>query len=172
MLDRRDGTILFVLTLFLFGLVHVAALGETPVDRTIITVYQNGPSLVVGREEVELDRGVNELVRVIPPSTLTETIFLDSPDGTVKNFRVVPPVNKESSLLERFVGEEIAVYKSGDDGAPVEETLVDLVSGSPHRSPRSISFFDVSPARSAAWHPRFPHTPSSLRLHLSSLLLC
>ena len=131
MLDRRDGTILFVLTLFLLGLVHITALGETPVDRTIITVYQNGPSLVVGREEVELDRGVNELVRVIPPSTLTETIFLDSPDGTVKNFRVVPAVNKESSLLERFVGEEIAVYKSGDDGAPVEGTLVDIVSGKP-----------------------------------------
>lgn len=156
MLDLRDRSILFVLTLFLFGLVQVTALGEAPVDRTIITVYQNGPSLVVGREKVELDRGVNELIRVIPPSTLTETIFLDSPDGTVKNFRVVPPANKESSLLERFVGEEIAVYKSGDDGALVEGTLVDLVSGKPLlkssdgefsliREPSEYRFESISP---------------------------
>lgn len=131
MLDRRNGSILFVLILFLFGLVQVAALGEAPVDRTIITVYQNGPSLVVKKEEVEFDQGVNELTRVIPPSTLTETIFLDSPDGTVKNFRVVPPVDQESSLLKRFVGEEIVVYKSGDDGAPVEGILVDFISGKP-----------------------------------------
>ncbi|MFW6006022.1 MAG: DUF4139 domain-containing protein [Candidatus Bipolaricaulota bacterium] len=130
MLDRKDGSILFVLTLFLLGLVQLTAFGEVPADRTIITVYQNGPSLVVKREGVELDQGVNELSRVIPSSALTKTIFLDVPDGTVKNFRVVPSVNKESGLLERFVGEEIAVYKSGDDNS-VEGTLIDLIGGKP-----------------------------------------
>ncbi len=149
----------FPVFLFCFLLfVGLSSVGVYPAERTFITLYQNGPSLVVIHEEVELERGVNRLSRPLPSSADAETVFITSSRGKVDRSSVVPALGSEGRLLEELVGTKLTVIGSGNPEYSVEGTLVGTLGGSPVlktsegeikliKNPGGYQFEGLSPSR-------------------------
>ncbi|MCF7889820.1 DUF4139 domain-containing protein [Candidatus Bipolaricaulota bacterium] len=121
---------------FVFGLVLVLSLGIQPAKcysetRKIITLYQSGPSLVIEKEDVKLEEGLNRLTRKLPASVVTRTVFTSSPGASLRSSRTVPAVNSQDGLLKELIGTEVSVIKRGSPETALEGTLVGIFSGKP-----------------------------------------
>lgn len=118
------------------GLVLILSFGTTAkLDdsgaRKTITLYQNGPSLVIMKEGVKLVGGTNSLTRSLPATVVPETVFTASPDVSLKTAKTIPAVNSEERLLEELVGTRISLIKSGTPDIVIEGILVGIFSGKP-----------------------------------------
>ncbi|MFB6290152.1 MAG: DUF4139 domain-containing protein [Candidatus Bipolaricaulia bacterium] len=121
---------------FYFGLMLCLSLGLMGVNGysetgKIITLYQNGPSLVVENEKVKLEEGLNGLTRPVPGSVVAETVFATSPEATLRTSEIISAIDSESKLLKELIGTTVSVVKSKDSGTLVTGTLVNVLNGRP-----------------------------------------
>lgn len=100
-------------------------------EKSILTLYQNGPAGLVRKEEVDLGPGTNVLTRTIPERARTSTIFLDSPDVTLKGITIEPEIKGEKGMLEARIGNPLEVKASGVEDTWIEGMLVAVVEGKP-----------------------------------------
>ncbi|MBS3788071.1 DUF4139 domain-containing protein [Candidatus Bipolaricaulota bacterium] len=121
---------------FVFGLVLVISLailageGYSEPDK-IVTLYQSGPSLVIDKEEVKLDGGLNKLTRRLPETVVTETIFTTSPGASLRSSKTVPAVKSKNRLLEELVGTTVSVTRPRSSETTLKGKLVGIFSGKP-----------------------------------------
>jgi len=121
--------ILVVVTALL--LVSAGFLARGAEKRTILTVYQNGPSLVVNTEEVSLTPGENSLTRLIPSAARPETLFVTSAEAELKKSHLVPALTSKGRLLEELIGTKVKVSRGGESEQQVEGKLVTVLDGDP-----------------------------------------
>jgi len=126
---------IFLIPLF-FGLILVLSLSLLEVEgssepKKIITLYQSGPSLVIENEELELEDGLNKLIKYLPESVVTRTIFTTSPDASLRRSKTFSAVNSQEGLLGELVGDIVSVVKSNSSGTVVKGELIGIFSGKP-----------------------------------------
>jgi len=110
----------------LFLGVSVSSFGS---EKLTLTLYQNGPAVVVHRGEVEFEEEISNLTRWIPASAISSTVFVDSPGRGLRVAEIKPPVSNESELLESLVGEKVEVSLNDAEGGRVSGELIDVLNG-------------------------------------------
>ncbi len=125
-----------LIPLVVIGLVLTLSFGMTAkLDdsgaRKTITLYQNGPSLVVMKESVKLVEGENSLRRSLPATVVPETVFTVSPDASLRTAKTIPVVNSQDQLLGELVGTRVSLVKSGTPDTVIEGILVGIFGGKP-----------------------------------------
>jgi hypothetical protein len=157
MLKRKGRSIGFYFVFLigvaiLFSGISVNGYGS---EKLTITLYQNGPAVVVKRDEVEFGAGTSELIRSVPAKALSGTIFVDSPGRSLKALKIEPPITNEKELLEGLIGKRLEVSENGFDQGRVAGELIDVLNGNPLlktdsgekrliRHPDGYSFKDVT----------------------------
>ncbi len=97
-------------------------------EELTITLYQNGPAVVVKRDQVELEGG-DELKRSIPAKTISGSVFVDSPGREVKTVKIIPRISNEGELLKSLIGKNVEVSVNGSGQDRVAGELVDVLNG-------------------------------------------
>lgn len=118
--------ILLIGVVLLFLGVSVSSFGS---GKLTLTLYQNGPAVVVKRDEVEFDEGASELTRWIPENAVSSTVFVDSPARDLRAATIESQIGNESELLESLIGEKVEVFLKDTDGDRVAGELVDVLNG-------------------------------------------
>ena len=118
-------TLLIGVALLSLG-VSVSSFGS---EQLTLTLYQNGPAVVVQREEVGFGEGTSELTRWIPANAVSSTVFVDSPGRDLRAATIEPQIGSESELLESLIGEKVEVFLKDPDGDRVAGELVDVLNG-------------------------------------------
>ena len=98
-------------------------------EELTITLYQNGPAVVVKRDQVEFEGGRNELNRSIPAKTISGSVFVDSPGRKLKTVKIKPRISNEGELLKRLIGKNVEVLMNGSDQGRIAGELVDVLNG-------------------------------------------
>ena len=125
-------------------------------EKLTLTLYQNGPAVVVQREEVDFEEGASELSRWIPANAVSSTVFVDSPGRDLRVATIEPQIGSESELLESLIGEKVEVFLKEPNGNRVAGKLVDVLNGNlllevPDgrtrliRNPKGYAFTNIQP---------------------------
>ncbi len=131
MYSKKCLSAYFVLTLSFIMLTFLAGYPGHASERSILTVYQNGPSLLVTGEQVDLHQGANRITRSITSAAVPETLFVTSSKGDLRKSKITSYIDSEGKLLTELVGSKLIVTGSENTDSPVRGTLVAVLGNKP-----------------------------------------
>lgn len=122
----------FLLLVSGYGYLNCAFGGEGGKPDISITAYTGAASLVYIEKHVPLKAGENRVELDVPGSFEPDSIFLESENAQISNYRFKSAITSESQLLKAQVGRKITAISCSDESCEKREgELLSVINGNP-----------------------------------------